>query len=251
MAYGHFLWNDLSTFDLAAAKADYAKLFDWSFSGDASYEYAMLHGDEVAALFPMPPRLASINMPSFWMSYVHVENLDGTVEKARRHDGAIIEIEPQAFSADARIALVRDPSGAGFTLYEGPDIAPRLEGVGRVTETYHHVPDIALIEAFYRDLFGWKFIRVADTPWPVYAIRHPDGSVLAHAEEVPETVRGKFRYWMPCFTVEAVDETVSEIRARNGTVTAELTEGRLLVADRQGAHFMIRSVAASVQAARP
>ncbi len=251
MTYGHFVWSDLSTFDMAAARADYTQLFAWSFSGDGSYDYATIAGNEVAATFPMPERLAEIGMPSFWMSYVHVDDLDGTVEKARRHAGVIIEVEPQAFSSDARIALVRDPSGAGFTLYEGPDITPRSDGIGCVTARYHHVPDIGLIGPFYRDLFGWEFSKVTDTPWAAYAIRHPDGSIIAAAEEVPGAVRGKYRYWMPCFAVQSAEQAVSKIRALDGTVAAELTEGRFLVADRQGAHFMIRSFVAPPDTALP
>ena len=241
MAHGHFLWTDLSTYDTAAAKADYADLFSWSFHGDGAYEFAIKDGQEVAAVFPMPPRLAEMRMPSFWMSYVHVEDLDGTVAKARTHDGAIVEVEPQAFNADARIALVRDPSGAGVTLYEGPDIAPRQTGIGRVERRYHHLPDIGLIEPFYRDLFGWTFTKTAEEPRPVYDIRHPDGSTVAQAEEVPEPVRGKYRYWIPSFRVRSVDATVKRLGALDGAVAAELTGGRALVADRQGAHFMIHA----------
>ncbi|WP_350335548.1 VOC family protein [Coralliovum pocilloporae] len=240
MTIGHFLWTDLSTYDLEAAQADYAQLFSWTFQRDGDYAFATLRGQEVAALFPMPPQLAKINMPSFWMSYVHVDDLEATVAKARLHDGVIIEVEPQAFSSDARIALVRDPSGAGFTLYEGPDITPQLHGPGSVEGRYHHVPSLDLIEPFYNDLFGWTFTRSAEQPWTVHDIRHPDGSVIAQVEEVPETIRGKYRYWMPCFTVRSTEETLTRLRARDGELSVDLTDGRLLVTDRQGAHFMVR-----------
>ncbi|MEM6461228.1 MAG: VOC family protein [Pseudomonadota bacterium] len=241
MTYGHFVWADLSTYDMAAARADYAALFSWRFHGDGSYDFAVIDRKEVAAIFPMPPQLAEIDMPSFWMSYVHVEDIEETVAKARSHDGAIIEVEPQAFHANGRIALIRDPSGAGFTVYQGPDITPPMGGVGQVAGRYHHVPDITLIEGFYRDLFGWEFSKASDSPWPTFDILHPDGTVVAQAEEVPESVRGKFRYWMPCFTVSSQEESLERLSSINGEVVSELTGGRTLVAGRQGAHCMIRS----------
>lgn len=159
MAIGHFVWTDLSTYDLQTAKADYKALFRWSFKGDAAYAYAHHNGEPVAGIFPMPPRLQQMDMPSFWMSYVHVPSVEEAVERARQHEGAIIELEPQAFTDDARIALIRDPSGAGFTVYEGPDITPKSGPPGTVVARYHHVPDIELVRGFYSDLFDWRFER--------------------------------------------------------------------------------------------
>ena len=245
MTYGHFIWTDLSTFDMAAARKDYAALFGWQFSNDANYDFASAGSEQVSAVFPMPAPLVKINMPSFWMSYVHVQDLDKTVQAARAHDGVIIEVEPQAFNADSRIALVRDPSGAGFTLYEGPDITPRWQGPGAVIMRYHHLPDIGLIRDFYADLFGWTFEPGGKDPWPIYDIRHPDGSLVAKAEEVPFEISGKFRYWMPCFAVHSNTDTRARLEHLGGSVATKLTMDRLLVHDQQGAHFMIAPGAAS------
>ncbi|MEM6657360.1 MAG: VOC family protein [Pseudomonadota bacterium] len=240
MANGHFIWTDLSTYDMQAAKADYEDIFNWSFDGNDAYDFARAGGQEVAAIFPMPDPLAKMDMPSFWMSYVHVDDLDARVEQARQHDGVIIEVKPQAFGADARIALVRDPSGAGFTLYEGPDITAAASGAGCVVARFHHLPDIKLIEAFYGDMFGWRFVKSSENPWPVYDIRHPDGATIARVEEVPVEIRGKFSYWMPCFQVRSVPETLSQVVKRGGEHFADLPDDRALVADRQGAHFLIQ-----------
>ena len=159
--------------------------------------------------------------------------------KAERHNGVIIEVRPEAFGEEARVALVRDPSGAGFTLYEGPEINPQITGLGTVQRRYHHLPDIDLIAPFYRDLFGWSFERRANTPWQVYDILDLKGALVAQAEEVPEAIRGKFRYWMPCFIVSSAENFSASLAGRGGAVLSELPEGRVLVADRQGAHFMI------------
>ncbi|MDJ0826380.1 MAG: VOC family protein [Rhodobacter sp.] len=242
MTEGHFIWTDLSTFDMATARADYGALFGWTFRGDEAYDFAGIGEVPSAAIFPMPAKLTEIGMPSFWMSYVQVKDLDAVVDRARSHDGAIVEIEPQAFDDDARIALVRDPSGAGFTLYEGPGIAAAAGGAGTVVARYHHLPDVGLIEAFYRDLFGWTFHKAHEKPWRVFDIRHPDGTLVAQAEEVPEAVRGKFRYWMPCFAVSSVASASDTLAEHGGTLASDLQDGRVVVADRQGAHFMIRAM---------
>ncbi|PSL19126.1 VOC family protein [Shimia abyssi] len=241
MTLGHFLWGDLSTYDIAAARADYSALFGWSFDGDPSYDFAQLRRAQVAAVFPMPSRLAKMDMPSFWMSYVHVADVDQTVAQARAHEGVIIEVEPQAFDHSARIALIRDPSGAGFTVYEGPDITPKIAGQGVVGARFHHVPDLSLISDFYADLFGWTFAKVSDNPWPTYDVLHPDGTRVAQVEEVPEKIRGKFRYWMPCFSVRSLEETRGLNSQQGGDHLHDLSETRAMLRDRQGAHFMVRA----------
>ena len=251
MTIGHFIWTDLSSYDTSAAHADYGAFFGWTFHPDSGYSFAFQDGCEVAAVFAMPSRLADMNMPSFWMSYVHVEDIDVAVGKARRHDGAVIEVEPQAFNGESRVALVRDPSGAGFTLYEGPDTTPAVQRSGTVECRYHHVSDIELIREFYRDLFGWRFVSVADQPWPRYEVRHADGSLVAWVEEVAATVRGKFNYWMPCFGVDSMDEFSQLIQAHEGTRTADLPGDRAMFADRQGAHFIVRASQAAAPGDSP
>ena len=240
MAHGQFIWTDLSTFDMATARSNYSDLFGWKFAGDDAYDFAFLGDREVAAVFPMPPRLVEINMPSFWMSYVQVDELDEAVARAKSHDGVIVEVAPQAFGDDARISLVRDPSGAGFTLYEGPDIAQSQDLSGTVTARYHHVHDIAAIELFYHDLFGWEFDPIKEVPWPVFNIHHRDGSVVAQVEEVPESIRGKFRYWMPGLRVPSSEDVITKLNALGCSPSTLLTQGRHIVADQQGAHFIIQ-----------
>ncbi|WP_299616834.1 VOC family protein [Pelagibius sp.] len=242
MAYERFIWNDLSTFDMDTARQDYAALFGWSFAGDESYDFASAGGSQSVAVFPMPQRFIDIKMPSFWMSYIRVQNLERTVEAAKEHQGAIVEIGPHRFDDTARIALVRDPSGAGFTLYEGPVIERAEDRLGAVARIYHHSRDIGLIEAFYGDLFGWRFEEVRRDPWPVFDIRHRDGALVARAEEVPKEIRGKFSYWMPCFAVASAADASATISSLGGTVFAAFDDGSVLAADRQGAHFMIQPV---------
>ncbi|NRB03321.1 MAG: hypothetical protein HRU30_08660 [Rhodobacteraceae bacterium] len=183
----------------------------------------------------MPARMVRINMPSFWMSYVQVSDLDHTVAQARQHPNVIIEVEPEPFDENARVALVRDPSGAGFTLYEGPD----LNSDGAAVTRYHHLQDIFLITEFYADLFNWRFALDKREPWPVYSVFSNDGAMIAKVEEVPESVRGTFSYWMPCFAVPSIEQILTVLPRIGATIASDLGEGRLILCDRQGAHFMV------------
>lgn len=241
MTFGHFIWNDLSTYDVDKARADYSALFGWNFHSDAEYEYACLAEQQTVAIFPMPQRFVDMDMPSFWMSYIRVETLERSVEIATSHDDAILEVGPHAFDEHAQIALVRDPSGAGFTLYEGPEISRVTNSNGSVCQIYHHCADVGLIRSFYDELFGWQFHQTANGPWPVFDIVDDKGNPVATAEEVPPEIRGKFSYWMPSFGTAANENLAEKVGSESFEIFAELGDDRYLGSDRQGAHFMVQN----------
>lgn len=244
----NFIWCDLSTFDIKRAQRFYSELFGWSYvsMSDRSMksEYLVAHQKEnaVSALFVMPEYLQKINMPSFWMSYVQVENIENTVENAKKHDGVIIEIEPTQFDEKSKIALIRDPSGAGFTVYEGPDLDGRYEnGHGRMVWNVHHVSDVGRIKKFYEDVFGWV-IKKQRGQEHVYDIATSDGSPVATIEEMDESVTGKFQYWMPIFEVGSQAEIQKKVKKLGGSILAEFKDGRTIYADDQGGSFMCREL---------
>ena len=248
--FNRFVWTDLSTFDMGKARADYGQFFGWHFAGASDYDFARLGARAAAAVFPMPSQLAKLNLPSFWMSYIHVEDLSATVDRARTHKGVIIEVEPEPFGETGRVALVRDPNGAGMTLYEGPNIFDSFakDEAGSVMGRYYHVPELGRAEAFYQDLFGWTFhpLDAPEAPWPTFAIHHADGDALATAELVPESIRGRFRYWMPCF---ATTHSAEALETQGASHRIDLYDGRTMLSDRQGASFMISPASLAAQAA--
>jgi len=86
---GRFAWVDLSTFDVSAARTFYSAVFEWTFRGSESdYGICVAGHTAAAGLYEMPDRFQAINMPSFWMSYVQVDDLEHTPIRpvlGRRH----------------------------------------------------------------------------------------------------------------------------------------------------------------------
>lgn len=237
-----FTWFDLSTFNVEQCKQFYHQLFDWDYSPEqnaAGEEYHIAHqgSTAVAGIYEMPDFFKKINMPSFWMSYIRVEDIVATVEKARVIEGVKVEIEPTAFSQDSQIALVRDPSGAGFTFYEGKDLRGRFaSGHGKPVWTVHHVSDIHLIESFYKTALDWSFREIENG---VYEVVHDSGDVIAHVEVLPESIKGDKQYWMPIFAVDDVTVSVQTAKKLGGKVLMELSDGRVMCADDQGGSFLL------------
>ena len=84
MLENHFVFADLSTYDLNTAQPFYSQVFDWEYTTeDGRYHMATHNGKEIAGIYETPPKFKEMNMPSFWMSYIQVNSVLETVEKAK------------------------------------------------------------------------------------------------------------------------------------------------------------------------
>ena len=247
MFSSEFVWCDLSTFDLANASAFYENVFGWTKHASDNrsvddYTFFFSGSQASAGIFTMPQFLQEIGMPSFWMSYVQVEALADSLDLALKL-GAKCEIEPTAFDSNSHYALIRDPSGAGFTLYEGPTLKGRdsLGSHGRMSWNELHVPSLEQVEAFYRSVFGWKIAR--DPASNIrYTVESPTGNLIASILELDPSTKGRKNYWAVYFSVNDMDSTLREVTTNGGSVIVQPNPNAgqyAIVMDDQGAAFCV------------
>ena len=150
-APGTFCWADLSTKDADAAQRFYAELLGWEYEGPI----AMRDGAAVAAIAPMPPESPH---ESHWNSYVAVEDADATVARAAELGVAVIE-QPFAIATAGRLALMHDPSGAAFCVWEARDHpgAGVVNAPGALCWNHLDTRDLEGAQRFYGHLFGWTW----------------------------------------------------------------------------------------------
>ena len=114
-AHGQFHWNELMTRDTEKAKAFYAACVGWAFEeykmGDGpSYWVAMAGEQPVGGIFAMEgPHFEGV--PEHWLGYLHVDDIDAAVEKAKAN-GATITRPPFDVPTVGRIAILQEPGGA-------------------------------------------------------------------------------------------------------------------------------------------
>lgn len=239
--HGQFVWCDLSTFHPKRTMGFYSDLFGWAYDGDAeSHANAFIDKSPVAGIYRMPERFAQINMPSFWMSYIQVTSVPDAIDIATSM-GARVELQ-EDYKADGRIALIRDPLGAGFTIYEGEQhqsIPDRLAHGHR----FGHIlclSDVAAVRPFYEALFDWCFVETS-TP-ARWLVQTADGHLCAEAQTLPDEVRGGFEYWGIVFTVsdaEKVCRAVTDGGGQNfGPIQAEFGTAHSMT-DPDGAAFFV------------
>nr|WP_255025003.1 VOC family protein [Rhodococcus sp. GA1] len=112
-------WIDLGIPDLDRAMAFYGSVLGWEFDiGPEEYgRYTMclLGGKKVAALMPNLDE----NATEFWWNvYLATYDVDATVARSVAAGGALLT-EPMDIADQGRMAIVRDPSGAQFGLWQG------------------------------------------------------------------------------------------------------------------------------------
>ncbi len=117
---GEFVWNELGTNNVKAAKEFYEKVFGWSFfdvdMGDMTYTMIKLNDREIGGIWPIPKNMES-HIPPHWMTYILVESAAEALKKVKESGGNIVkEVTP---AGDMGLfAVVTDPTGAIFAVWE-------------------------------------------------------------------------------------------------------------------------------------
>ncbi len=206
----------------------------------SAYHIAHAGRTQAAAVFEMPQKFRDMGMPSFWMSYVAVDDAARAVDVATAAGGKV-EVGPMEFDATSRIALIRDPLGAGFTVHEGQGLAPRAEkpAPGQMAWNALYVSDAGAVRDFYRRIFGWE-IAVEPGPDRVLPVRL-GGRTVARVHENSEEIRGTFEFWGVRFAVADLRIAREAILSAGGSVLYEMPgpwgSGPILMADADGAAF--------------
>jgi uncharacterized protein len=116
-----FGWAELNARGLERAIPFYAAIFGWSHStteGDAdspAYTEFETDGHRVAGAFEMGENIPA-QVPSFWLIYFDVDDVDATAQEATSAGGSVT-VQPQDFPG-GRFAVIRDPQGATFGLFK-------------------------------------------------------------------------------------------------------------------------------------
>ena len=112
-----FVHTELNTTDVEKAKTFYGKLFDWTLQdvpmGDMTYTVINVDGKSVGGMLtnPMP------GVPSFWLSYVLVDDIDAMTGKAKSL-GAKVVREVTDIPNVGSFSILQDPTGAGIALFK-------------------------------------------------------------------------------------------------------------------------------------
>lgn len=172
MAVGHFIWHELLSKDVEAAKRFYGQLFGWkttSFDLGLHGQYTLfLDGDRPAA------GMASLThrwVPSNWTPYVYCDDIERAA-KAAVFWGGDITGGPLRIPGAGEVLMISDNQGAAITLLHPDDpkkYPPAKLRVGGFCNHVLNARDIKRAGDFYAKLFGWK-LKMVDVGLPKKAM---------------------------------------------------------------------------------
>jgi predicted enzyme related to lactoylglutathione lyase len=115
-----FCWADLNTPDRDAAKKFYSALLGWKFvtgaGKDDSTYWHIMNGEH--GIGGMPPKeFQQPGAPPHWMIYYQIADCDASFAKATSL-GARGYVPPMAIEGAGRMAVLADPQGAVFALFQ-------------------------------------------------------------------------------------------------------------------------------------
>jgi predicted enzyme related to lactoylglutathione lyase len=114
---GALIWNELSSSDVAQSKAFYSAVFGWGWGGSNDYAEPQVSGRTIGGLMPRRPDMPAA-VPDSWLVYFGSADVDGDVKKATDL-GASVIAPPADIPGTGRFAVLMDPQGAAFALFQG------------------------------------------------------------------------------------------------------------------------------------
>ncbi len=256
-------WADAMLPDVEAGKRFYGELFGWTFDKETHTEYGIrragyreYHYREylvarsedrtVAALAPKRDG----RMPTVWTVYFATPDLAALTERVRQEGGQLVT-GPVPVGTQGMLALVADPEGAVFGLWEGGACAgfEKWRETDSVVWTEVYAREETVVDAFYERVLGFGALDLLDGGAGV-RMWSPAGS-----EPTPDTVIGCRRrvsdvfpaemppHFLVHFGVADCEAAVAAVTRLGGRVRVdpfEVPYGRMaVVSDNQGAEFAV------------
>ena len=246
---GAFCWIELATTDQNAAKSFYSSLFGWAsqdFPMGPTDFYTMfqLEGRDAAAVYTMRPEQRSQGVPLNWMIYIAVESADDAASRIPQLEGKLLAPPFDVYDI-GRMAVVQDPTGAVFALWQPKKhTGTGISGVpGTLCWADLMTPDPARAKEFYTGLFGWRIIKGENDPSGYLHIANGEKFIGG----IPPA---KFRdpnvppHWLAYFVVSNCDETAAKAKELGAMthlapMTVEKVGRMAILADPQGAVFAL------------
>lgn len=215
---GQFVWRELGVQDVDRAKGYFNELFGWTYRGapmGPDFVYSMIVAGEkqIGGLYRPSPQLPAL--PTTWVSYLSVPDVDGTASAIRAAGGKVLG-DPMDIPDVGRFVMAYDPQGAIFAPFRALHGDPEpVEHplVGSFCWETLSTSSVEGARAFYERAIGW-------TPGA-----GPGDAEVFNAGQLPvadvqATPRGAPSSWMPHVLVEKLEATRERAKRLGAQVLA-------------------------------
>jgi predicted enzyme related to lactoylglutathione lyase len=261
-------WVDASEPDPEAAAGFYSGLFGWDFEdvmppeAPGKYFMARIRGLDVAAVGSIADGAPPMAM---WNTYIWVDGADEAASRVRDAGGGLL-MEPFDVMDAGRMAVVTDPEGAAFGLWQPQQNrgARIVNEPGSLNLNALNTRDVEAAKSFYGSVFGWRTLTLdgGAEMWTLPGFGdflerdNPDlrkqmaeaeapegfedvvGAISPIADDQPDTPT----HWSVIFAVADADATAAKATELGGMVIVPPFDApwvrMTVIADPQGATFI-------------
>lgn len=242
---GKFVWHDLLTDDIAAARIFYGRLFGWTFEGgdESGYVAILNHTRPIGGMISLEA-LERERDRGRWLASLSVKDVDQAAEFVRTSGGVIHE-QPRTIRGRGRIAIVSDPQDAQFVLLHSgsgdPLDRPLAMNEWMWNELWTHEKDAAI--DFYSLLVGYTHDIVEDDSGGSYDVLKT--GIQPRAGIASITRKNVRPMWLPYIRVLNPDLMVEKVKKLGGRVilapNPDFENGLVaIVADPEGGVFAMQ-----------
>jgi predicted enzyme related to lactoylglutathione lyase len=156
---GKFIWVDLVTDDVPAARNFYGRLFGWSFWDSGGYCIASHDQRPLAGMFQRPRPKDRVAEPR-WIGYVSVPSVDKARRAVEKSGGRVVA-PPQKMPQRGEQAVFADPEGALFGVLKSSSGDPEdfLPDPGDWVWVELLSRDARTAGDFYRSVAGYEIVE--------------------------------------------------------------------------------------------
>jgi predicted enzyme related to lactoylglutathione lyase len=258
--HGQFVWYELTTPDVDAAKRFYSRVTGWGTQRfDDDYDMWTSGGRPIGGLMHLGDEMRQQGVPPNWLPYVESDDVDATAAKAASLGGRVVYGPEDIPGGGGRFVVLQDPQGAMFGALKPGTPGGAWDGtpvVGRFS--WHELMTTDYVKAFefYRDLFGWEktgemdmgggqnyfMYGKGDTPYGAMFNRFGDMASMNP-------------FWLVYIHVKDVGTAVTAATKAGAMVhrpQMDIPGGSIaILGDPQGAGFALHHVSAPAAAAKP
>jgi uncharacterized protein len=256
--HGQFIWYELTTPDVDAAKKFYPRFTGWGTQPfDNDYTMWTTGGVPVGGLFQLSDEMRQQGVPPNWMPYVESSNVDDTVAKATSLGGQLLH-GPEDIPGAGRIAVLQDPQGAAFGVYKSTTGMSGWDGTASVGRFSWHelmTTDHTAAFEFYKALFGWEKTGEMDMGGgQTYLMFGQGGKMYGGIFTRPPEMAGMHPFWLVYIHVKDVAKAVAAATKAGATVhrpQMDIPGGSIaILGDPQGAGFAFHHTNTAVPASK-
>jgi predicted enzyme related to lactoylglutathione lyase len=227
---GRVVWHDLYTADVEKSKRFYGELFNWRVQAEGDWNF--IHRGNDKDHFGTIGRLPQPGMPTMWVPYIAVENLDAAMAAVTKAGGKM-HTPKMAAGKSGHFAMAADPQQASFTLwqYNEGQPKPEIDGMPSMAESAGLfcwdellTSDTEAAEKFYGQVIGYKTEHM-EMPGMRYTLwlrqdKRPDGKPRQGGGmmKMPQGVPHPF--WLSYVAVADCDQAVEKAKRLGANITS-------------------------------